>query len=248
MDQNSVIKIKNASVKTQSATEFYGFAWKRLWKYFLELLLVTIVSIVVLLPTIGRDDNGYKFFANNSISIDFFFISFQGAGAYVVFVIAYMLLLQSPIEYGISYINLLAARDKKFQVTDLFHVFQNYWNAVFANLLTMCIIGFGIILLIIPGVIFACKLAFVPYLVVDKKMDAVEAIKKSWEMTTGQTATIFLMGVMAFFIGILGLIVVGVGIIISIMWIHLAFAAIYLYVSNQIPDLQSETVPNKISD
>jgi uncharacterized membrane protein len=216
-----------------SVFSFYGFAWKKMWKYFLELLLVTIISVIIVLPSAGLENNASHFFDNNFVSIDLFIISFQGFGAYLIFVIAYMTLLQWPLEYGISYINLQAARDSKFKVTDIFIVFKNYWNAVFANLLVITIVGFGIMLLIVPGIIFACKLAFVPYLVVDKKMDAVEAVKESWSLTKGYTGTVFLTALTAFFVGLLGLLAFGVGIIISIIWIRVTFAAIYYKVISE---------------
>jgi uncharacterized membrane protein len=93
------------------------------------------------------------------------------------------------------------------------------------------IVGLGIVLLIVPGIIFACKLAFVPYLVMDEKMEATEAIRKSWNMTTGYTGTIFMMGFTAIFVGLLGLICLIVGVIPAAMWIGLAFASMYVAVA-----------------
>jgi hypothetical protein len=46
-------------------------------------------------------------------------------------------------------------------------------------------------------------------------------------MTRGYGWQIFFMGFMAFFVVIGGLICLGVGVIISVMWISAAFAAIY---------------------
>lgn len=217
----------------------YGFAWSRMWKYFLELLLVTIVSFILLLPTLGLNNDNTKIFGDKFVSIDLFFISFEGFGAYLILAIVYMLLFQWPLEYGISYVNLRAARGEKIHVQNMFAAFNNYWNAVFANLLVATIIGFGIMLLVIPGIIFACKLSFVPYLVVDKKMDAVEAVKKSWEMTGGYTMLIFLMGFFTIFVVIFGLIAFGVGIVVAIIWIRLAFATVYLSTATK---LESRTI------
>ena len=109
----------------------------------------------------------------------------------------------------------------------MFEAFNNYWNAVLASLLVSIIIGIGLILLIVPGIIFACKLAFTPYLVVDRKMAVIEAIQESWRMTGGHAWKIFLIGLLAIPILIAGLICFGVGVIISIMWITLAFASLY---------------------
>ncbi len=73
----------------------------------------------------------------------------------------------------------------------MFESVYYYWNAVLASLLVGVIIGFGIVLLIVPGIIFACKLAFTPYLVVDREMPVIDAIQESWRMTTGHAWKVF---------------------------------------------------------
>jgi uncharacterized membrane protein len=93
--------------------------------------------------------------------------------------------------------------------------------------LTMIIISLGIMCCIIPGIIFTCKLAFVPFLVVDRRMDCIEAIKESWRMTNGHATTIFLMIVVSIPIYIAGILCCGVGIIIAGMWVELAAAVLY---------------------
>jgi uncharacterized membrane protein len=113
---------------------------------------------------------------------------------------------------------------------ELFYGFKDYLNIILANLLVTAIIGIGMVFLIIPGIIFACRLAFVPYLVVDKKLDAVKAVEESWRMSRGHGWTIFLMAIMVIPIGIAGLMVLGVGVIFSIIWVNIAFAAIYAIV------------------
>ncbi len=237
---NTISQPVNQPNISNNPFSYYGFAWGKMWKYFLELLLVAIVSFIIMIPSgVIFDDENY-FHLNNAMRIDLVFISFEGTAAYVVFGLFFVLLFQWPLEYGISYVNLKAARDEKIAVKDMFTVYDNYWNSVFANLLVAVIIGFGIVFFIVPGLIFACKLAFVSYLVVDKKMDAVEAVKESWKMTSGYSWSIFFTGFLVIFIAILGLLFLGVGIIISIMWIKLAFAAIYFsaenkFISNEAP-------------
>lgn len=226
MDENN-IQFNNQPILNHSTFAFYGYAWNKIWKYFLELLLVAIVSFLLILPTIGLDKDNSYLFTENSIRVDLFIISFEGYGAYLLLAIAYMLLFQWPLEYGISYVHLKAVRDEKIKVQNMFESFNNYWNAVFANLLVAVIIGFGILMLVIPGIIFACKLAFVPYLIVDQKMEAVEAVKASWEMTKGYGFVIFFTGFFAIFLFIFGMIALIVGAVIALIWIRLTSASIY---------------------
>lgn len=219
---------------SNSPFSYYGYAWGKLWKYFLELLLVTIISFLVEFPTIGFTGENLDFFDKNFFSIDLFIISFQGVGAFILFSVVLYIFFILPLEYGLSYIHLLVARGSKFKVKDMFIVFDNYWNAVFANLLVHTIIGLGIVVLIIPGIVFACKLSFVSYLIVDKKMDAVEAVKQSWEMTNGYSWSIFFVGFLTMFVFILGALIFGVGAVIAIMWIRVTFASIYFAADNKL--------------
>ncbi|GAI47977.1 unnamed protein product, partial [marine sediment metagenome] len=127
--------------------------------------------------------------------------------------------------------NLKAARGDKLEIKNMFEAFHNYWNAVLANILVGVIVVIGFVLLIVPGIIFACKLVFTPYLVVDRKMEVIEAVKESWRMTSGHAWKVFGMGLLAILISIAGLICFAVGIIVSIMWIRVAFASLYHAVS-----------------
>jgi uncharacterized membrane protein len=78
---------------------------------------------------------------------------------------------------------------------------------------------------------FACRLAFVRYLVMERNMDPVEAVKESWRMTKGRAGDILLIGLLAALIWIAGLICLGVGIIPAVMWTRCAFASMYYAVT-----------------
>ena len=191
----------------------YSNGWQQLKKYILELLLITVIGIVIGVPFgVFRTDA-------NTVS--------AGTAILGILGLAYGILLVQPIDYGVSFANLRAARGDKLKVKDMFEVFRNYVNAVLANLLAGAIIVIGLVLLLVPGIILACKLAFTPYLVVDRKMEVIEAVKESWRMTGGYAWKVFLIGLLAVPIAIAGLICFGVGIIFSIMWIRLAFASLY---------------------
>lgn len=147
-----------------------------------------------------------------------------------VLAVAYQVLVIGPITYGGYFVFLKAARDESPGSTDLFEGFRDYWNVVLASCVVGLIIGIGFIFLIVPGVIFTCKLVFAPYLVMDRKMRAFDAINESWRLTDGHAWTVFLMLLLAIPIVMAGVIALGVGVIVSVMWIALAFAAFYLAV------------------
>ncbi len=208
---------KKVLVLSPTAGSTYSFGWQRMKKFFLDLFLVTVIVGVVLTP-IGMIQ-----------SLD----GRETAGGILLrmFSFAYWLLLFAPITYGAALVFLKAVRNEPVEVKDMFSTFENFLNVVLAHLLVVAIIGIGIFLLIVPGIIFACRLAFVRYLVVDKKMEPVEAVKESWRMTRGHATSIFFMGLLAFGVVIAGLICLGVGVIPAVMWIRCAFASMYYAVS-----------------
>ncbi len=209
------------------AVNSYSIGWKVIWKYFVELLVIGIVYMVLSGPISVLQWQVDK--------IAWFLVPM------VMFGIAYGVFVAGPISYGANWVFLKAVRGERIEIRDMFVVFQkNYWNAVIANIVVGVIVGLGIVMLIVPGIIFACRLAFVPFLVVDREMDVMDALRVSWDMTRGYGWQIFFMGFMAFFVVIGGLICLGVGVIISVMWISAAFAAIYhaVELKNGIPKIR----------
>jgi len=194
----------------------YGNGWGKLWKYFLELLLIGIIGAIIGIPS------GMSGWARDAVGT----ATILGILGFI-----YSILVIGPTDYGVSFAYLKAARGDKLEIKNMFEAFRNYWNVVLANILVGVIVFIGLIFLIVPGIVFACKLAFTPYLVVDRKMEVIEAVKESWRMTDGHAGTVFLIGLLAIPICIAGLICFGVGIIVSLMWIRLAFASLYQAVS-----------------
>ncbi len=207
----------------------YGNGLRKLSKYFIDFLLIFIVMILFGIPT--------------------YIISWtQGYGEdinliWTLFGYIYSFLVTSPLQYGVSFAYLRAARGEKPKVKDLAKVLENYWNIIVVNILCAIIIFIGFILFIIPGIYFLCKLAFVRYLVVEEKMDPIGAIQESWNMTDGHALTIFLMGLLAIPICIAGILLFGIGVIFSYMWVEATFASLYHAVSSRRKPVISENSP-----
>lgn len=225
-DKNLAVNEVEKSNLVPGVFECYGHGWRQLWKNFLELFVIFLIV----------------HFASQFAGIFFipmyFIVFFEKEPDFVVFLLlfialagilttVFMFLVVKPIQFGLYYLNLKAAREEKFEINELFSPFKDYGNVVLAGFLTALIVGFGTLFLIIPGIILACKLIFVPYLVMDKKMSAVDAIKESWNMTDGHAWTVFGMALLAIPIAIAGYICFFVGIFISTMWFYIAFASLY---------------------
>jgi uncharacterized membrane protein len=205
----------------------YGYGWQQLWKYFLHLFLIVIIVGVANAPAQGLLGNQGEFTAG--------FVMLN------VLVAVYSILVLPIVRYGGDWMYLRYMRDERPNVGDLFLGFKkSYLNIVLANLLVFAICGIGFLLFIVPGIIFACRLAFVPYLVMDKGLDPVAAIEKSWFMTRGHGWRIFgmyLLGIVLFFLGLLLLIV---GALFALMWVGTAFASLYHAV-----DLEEQALLNQ---
>jgi len=191
----------------------FSFGWRQLWKYFLYLFLVSIIIAVLQIP-MGAFNIPHH-------------TGLPGLILLQVFAFFYSLLLFPVFIYGADLIYLRAIRDEPIDLKEMFVGFNNYVNIILAHLLATAIIGLGFVFLIIPGIIFACRLVFVPYIVMDRNLDAVKAVEKSWKMTAGYGWKIFGMGILSFFIIILGLILLFVGVIPAAMWVSSAFASLY---------------------
>ncbi len=214
----------NQFVSNTRAGDNYSKGWNLAFATFVELIVVTLVYAVIQLPSNAVQWRGGE------------------VGLYMVpiaiFGMAYGIFIAGPIGMSASWVFLKAVRREKIEIRDMFSVFErNYWNAVLAGILKFIIIGLGIVMLIVPGIIFACRLAFVNYLIIDEKMEALEALKASWAMTRGHGWTIFGMGLLAIPIVIAGLIMLFFGVFIAAMWISAAFAVLYysVYLKKGIP-------------
>jgi hypothetical protein len=218
-----------------SFSRSFGNGWNVFGDQFLVLFLVTIILCVIDAPARMVD---FKFEPSH------FFSHFGGEHMHMfegwwaafcalvilfgLFALAYSLLLVPIFDYGSSMMFVQAARKQRPEFATLVSGFsENYFNIVLANLLTTALVLIGFFALIVPGIIIACRLAFVSYLVMDKKLDPISAVEESWRMTRHHGWTIFFMAIVSFFIGLLGLLLCFVGIFPAIVWIRGSFACLY---------------------
>jgi len=198
---------------TPSFSTSFSNGWEIMKDYFLPLFLLLLVLWLVSIP-MGLANMNQEH---------------QTAGAILLRIIGigYFFLIYPVFDFYVSYLFVQGVRRKEIDMKNILKGFDYYLNIILANLLMTALIGIAFIALIIPGIIVACRLAFVQYLVIDKQLGAIEAIEESWRMTRGYGWTIFGMAVVSFFIAIAGLLVLIVGIIPAVIWINASFATLY---------------------
>ncbi|MEN9407568.1 MAG: hypothetical protein RLZZ455_784 [Candidatus Parcubacteria bacterium] len=135
--------------------------------------------------------------------------------------------LSMLVSLGAIKISLKIIDKKKAEVADLFNDYPKLLNFVVASILYALIVGIGFILLIVPGVIFGIKYHFYSYLIVDKNMGPLEALKKSGDITKGSKWQLFLLGLACGLVNLVGLLALGIGLFITIPVTMLAYAHVY---------------------
>lgn len=193
----------------------YGYGRQQLMRFFLTILLVGVVITVT-----GAVGDGSWAVGET--------LSDAGQAMLGLLVSAYMLLFMPVINYGSDLVVLRCVRNERPDVGEMFVGFRSgYLNIVLANLLVFAIVAIGFVFLIVPGIILAIRLSFVPYLVMDKHLDAVAAVEKSWAMTRGRSWALFRFWLLAILLFICGLLLLVIGAFFAHLWIKTAYASFY---------------------
>jgi len=156
----------------------------------------------------------------------------QNAGTFLIGNIL-VWVLNVVIDMGIIRITLKFVDLEKPVFSDLFHG-SSLINYILASIISGTIIVIGIVLFVIPGIVFALRLQFAKYLVIDKEMGPVDAIQKSWNITKGITWNLFLLTLLLILINILGFIALLVGLFITVPLTMVANAFVYRRLLSQV--------------
>jgi len=211
----------------------YSNGWKTMKENFISLFLVFLITAIAGAPMGMMHDVEEH--------MELYIILMQ------VFGFLFFIFISNPIKYGANWVYLKAVRKEKYEVKEMFDGFINYLNVVLAGLLVTAIVGIGLVFILVPGIVFACRLAFVPFLVMDKKLDPVKAVEESWRLTRGHGWRIFGMALLGFLIIIGGLLALFFGVIIALMWIRAAFASLYYaVVSEDERQKSNETIDSSV--
>jgi len=147
---------------------------------------------------------------------------------YLVFVV-----LSIVLQMGLVKISLRFSKNEKAELADLFSSFPFILKYIAASILYGLIVMAGIILLIIPGIIWSIKFSFYSYFILDKGMGPIKALKESSRITKGHKWNLFLLPFVE-----LGAFLVG-----AFMSSRLAIAAAYQKLLTQAE--QETTIPTE---
>lgn len=151
----------------------------------------------------------------------------------IVMHLIYML-LQFIISMGVIKGFLQVIRGKEVNMETFTSMFPLIIKYLVAQIILSVIIFVGLIFFIVPGIYFAIKYMFAPYLVIDKEMGPIEAMKASAKLTKGIKWDI--IGFIAAIVILMysGIIALLVGLIITVPLATLAYVNFYNVVSKRL--------------
>ncbi len=140
-----------------------------------------------------------------------------------------LLYMVFQLIYGMVLIKVfvLLSQEKRVGLNIIKEVAPRILKYLGAVLLQVVIVLFGIILLILPGIIWGIKYSFTPYLVIDQGLGPIDALKKSAEMTDGvkwDLVGFYAAAAALTYVGIFGLLI---GLIVTLPLAMLAYAGLY---------------------
>jgi uncharacterized membrane protein len=91
-----------------------------------------------------------------------------------------------------------------------------YFPWLLINVALAVIIGFGTLLLVVPGVLWALQFGFAAMLTLDKNLDPLGALRESSRVTRGRRGPLFVFVLACIGANVLGLIALGIGLLVTI--------------------------------
>lgn len=177
------------------------------WQKMKENMEISIFSTLLML-VVGVISGGGKGF----------FKSLVGIAATIFLII---------IRIGYNKIFLRMSDEDKPKFNDIFKEYSLFWKFLGVSILLPLTILGGLILLIVPGVVWAVRFAFSPLILVDTRMGPIASMKESWAITKGNFWSLLLFGLSIVLLNLLGILVFGVGLLITIP--VSTFASIHIY-------------------
>lgn len=106
-----------------------------------------------------------------------------------------------------------------------------------ASLLNGVLVLFGFLLLVIPGIILTLSLQFFSYFIIDRKAGIVSSLQDSWELTRGVKMKLLVFGLALAGLNAIGILLLGIGIVVTMPVSMLAGAMVYDRLLAQTPKL-----------
>jgi uncharacterized membrane protein len=142
-------------------------------------------------------------------------------------------LIQMATQMGLVRISLRLVDGQQPRYGELFGDLPTFWRYIAGNLLFLLIILSGLLLLVIPGIIWSIKYQFAPFLIVDRNLSLKEAFKESAGITSGVKREVFFFFLLVLGINLLGLMAFAIGLFITLPATMIAYTFVYRKLSER---------------
>ncbi len=188
------------------------FGWQKTKENFWSLIAVTLIWIVI--------GSMFNYSAKNfekTMPLAYFIIQICSTAVNMI------------MTLGITRIGLKVYAGEKFDVSEMFESYNLFLKYFLASILYILAVLAGLVLLIVPGIILMIRMGLYTYLIVDKQMGPVEALKESMRLTKGNAFDLFLFWFLLLGVLLLGVLALIVGVIVAIPVTRLACIFVYRY-------------------
>jgi uncharacterized membrane protein len=159
-----------------------------------------------------------------------------GFGGFILSLVTF--LIGQIIAMGWVRISLNIVGGRPAGVSDMWERLDLFVPYVVAAIIFSVMVGIGFILLIVPGVYLALTFGFYGFNVMDKEMGALDALKRSVELTRGRKWKLLAFWVTILFLNLLGLILLVVGVLVTAGVSLIAVGYVYRSLEGARPPLQ----------
>lgn len=131
------------------------------------------------------------------------------------------------VQIGFNKMFLRISDGEQPNFTDLFKEYKLFWKYLGTSILQGLAMVGGLILLIVPGIIWAVRFSFATIIVVDVNMGPMNAMKESYAITKGKFWQLLGFFLVLGLINIAGFILLGIGLLVTIPVTMFAWVNVY---------------------
>ncbi len=217
--------------KNFSRYEALKTGWRLTWKNVIFFIPFLIISyILVFLPELITMILSSVFKISN-LSLDFNMFNPAKISLYAGVMVLVKLITTALVATGMIRVAFNLLDDKKVSLQKIFTDRISVKNILFfviACLLYKLLVVLGLFILVIPGIIIGVMFSLWPFFMVDKGYDPIKSLIESLKTVQGINVwDVFLFIVLCSAINVVGLLVLGVGLFITIPLTLIAFTQVY---------------------
>lgn len=121
----------------------------------------------------------------------------------------------------------LVRGDETVRFTDIFSGFSRFLGLLLLQILALCILIPAFLLLVIPGVILWLGLWPAYVIMLEDGIGPVDALKSAWALTSGHKFQFFVLAILCFFLNVLGVLCLCIGVLVTAPLTELIWMAAY---------------------